>query len=94
MCLKDTENDRRREFQAEYNRANGIIPKSIVRPLEAPLGVPRQEKGEEQGRWATETGIPYLTDMMNHFAANLEFENAARVRDRIAKLKEQEKKIH
>lgn len=85
------ETDRRRALQQKYNEEHGITPTSITKSVaealvltqrepEAPIPIP-----QGPGR------IEILTRQMKQAANELEFETAAKIRDMIAKLKEQEK---
>ncbi len=93
MQLAIDEVNRRREYQQEFNKKNGIVPKPITKALRERL----IEKIEE------ETGQPILTvndiptadrekiiqnleNQMKEAAANLDFETAAKIRDQIKDL--------
>ncbi len=96
-----SETYRRREIQMAYNKAHGIVPKTIVKDVRDILeisvkeengrkkstkGAGKQKKLSAQEREAT---IAQLTLEMNNAAKLLEFEHAAYLRDKIKKLKEQ-----
>ncbi len=96
-----SETYRRREIQMAYNKAHGIVPKTIVKDVRDILeisvkeengrkkstkGTGKQKKLSAQEREAT---IAQLTLEMNNAAKLLEFEHAAYLRDKIKKLKEQ-----
>ena len=90
------ETERRRKIQKEYNEANGIIPKTIVKDIRdvIEIGKPLEEskkKGSEKPKKMSakerERMIEMLTKQMRTAAKNLEFEQAAYLRDRIAELK-------
>ncbi len=96
------ETQRRRQKQAEFNQEHGIVPRSIVKSVTdimegaraapaqggrgkggnrvAPIAVPRNlaEAGRE---------IQRLEELMYGYARNLEFEQAAAVRDQIDALR-------
>lgn len=86
---------RRREIQDAYNKEHGITPKTIVKEIrdlisnEVAEDVPRNDKKdiESMTRKELETEIKKLTKNMNIAAADLNFEAAAELRDRIRELK-------
>ncbi|MBD3390707.1 MAG: excinuclease ABC subunit UvrB [Chitinivibrionales bacterium] len=98
------ETTRRRTKQLEYNRAHGIVPRSIVRKIanrlldyEEPAGEPEllmaAEEREAYGRANTpaapeklDARIAELHNQMMEAAKDLQFEKAAKLRDRIAAL--------
>ena len=96
------ETNRRRKIQTEYNEAHGIIPKTIVKDVRDVIEIGRSEKNERKtadGKPKRMTAkerdrkIEELTAQMKRAAKNLEFEQAAYLRDKIAELrKEQSKK--
>jgi excinuclease ABC subunit B len=87
------ETNRRRRLQAEYNQKHGITPQSVVRSLGTPLveiyeadyvTVPlAAEKTERYNAKEDSRLIERLKKEMKQAAANLEFERAAELRDRI-----------
>ncbi|GGA68854.1 UvrABC system protein B [Arenimonas soli] len=99
------ETDRRRQKQVEYNQAHGITPTSIVRAvmdvMEGARSEPEDSRGK--GRRVAEGETDYATldparlaarlkqleAKMHQHARDLEFEDAARVRDEIHRLREQ-----
>lgn len=89
------ETARRREIQDTYNKEHGITPKTIVKEIrdlisnEVAEDVPRNDKKdiESMTRKELETEIKKLTKNMNIAAADLNFEAAAELRDRIRELK-------
>jgi excinuclease ABC subunit B len=92
LCLRET--DRRRQIQAEYNQAHGITPTSIVKQIDDVLSsvyerdyltVPPAHDERERFRSVAERDA-YLAGLereMKQAAADLDFERAARLRDRI-----------
>lgn len=86
-----TETARRREIQQEFNRVNGIIPKTIVKEVGDIIGIskPVNENGEGRriSKMEREQIITRLTREMKEAAKLLDFEHAAFLRDRIEKLK-------
>jgi excinuclease ABC subunit B len=95
------ETDRRRAIQRAYNEEHGITPESIVRPLDMSLvavanadymdltneadGLPEFKSQEE-----LDTFIAKLESDMREAAKRFEFEQAAKLRDRVRELKTKE----
>jgi excinuclease ABC subunit B len=94
------ETNRRRRLQADYNEKHGITPQSVVRSIAGPLveiyeadyvTVPlAAEKTERYNARDEARLIERLKKEMKQAAANLEFERAAELRDRIRKIEERE----
>ena len=90
-----TETNRRRKIQNEYNEKNGITPKTIIKPIRdvIDIGSDAKENGEntkKKGKMTAaerEKEIAALTEKMKDAAKHLEFELAAKYRDRINALK-------
>ncbi len=90
---------RRRKLQEMYNREHGITPESVSRALDELMGtplaadystVPMEEEEEEaifEDLNALETEIAGLETAMRKAADELDFETAARHRDRIGRLR-------
>lgn len=85
----------RRKYQDEYNKANGIIPKSASRNIEdslkeeeAPVLYTKAKKLEKMPASERAKMVKELRAMMLEAAKNLEFEKAATLRDEIAKLRQ------
>ena len=92
------ETDRRRAKQEAYNREHGITPKTVKKTI-LELGptvesdystVPLAAEGQAEYRTPAQihAEIGRLTEEMHAAAENLEFEEAARIRDRIHALKD------
>ena len=105
------ETARRRQRQVDYNRAHGIVPKSIVRAVSDVMEGARSEgdsaghrgrgRGDSASAKVAEDAADYramgpaaaavairkLETQMYRHAQNLEFEQAAQVRDTIRKIK-------
>jgi excinuclease ABC subunit B len=97
------ETDRRRERQVEYNAAHGITPRSIVKPVVdvmegARARIEKPAAGGRRGAAPAEPvryknaadirrGIAQLESRMYAHARNLEFEQAAALRDQIDALR-------
>ena len=86
-----SETYRRREIQMEYNKKHNIVPKTIkkgVRDILEISAAHKDESGKRLSRAEREKLIIELTNEMKAAAKILEFEHAAILRDKIAKLKE------
>ena len=87
-----TETERRRKIQSEYNKAHGIVPKTIVKDVHDVLEISSRRTDIEKNfrrmsRMEREQTIKALTAEMRAAAKILEFEHAAYLRDKIEKLK-------
>jgi excinuclease ABC subunit B len=96
--------ERRREKQAAYNQANGIIPRTILKPVRDSIealyemdytGSELQEDAESEMALPLEPEklrgeIARLRDDMLRAASELRFEEAARLRDRLKQLERAE----
>jgi excinuclease ABC subunit B len=85
------ETDRRRDLQQKYNEEHGITPKSITKSIADALVLTKKEPEEPIPVPDTPDRIEVLTKQMKQAADELEFETAAKIRDMIVQLKEQEK---
>ena len=87
------ETERRRALQQKYNRIHGITPQSIQKEIKDNLDLSRNvaeenaEKAAAEAELADSQQIAVLEKQMLEAAAELEFEVAAALRDRIKKLK-------
>jgi len=87
------ETERRRKLQQDYNQLHGIIPQSIQKEVADNLDLSRSVGEENAERVLEETGsadtakIALLEKQMLEAAAELEFEVAAALRDKIKQLK-------
>jgi len=98
------ETQRRRAIQEVYNRENGIVPRTIVKPIEATLitaseadyfKVPSEvEDIEDYSPANIEATITRLELEMRGAAKRFEFERAAELRDRIKVLRERELQLN
>lgn len=71
------ETNRRRAIQDAYNKAHGIVPENIKRGITTFMSKEMLKNGKS---------IEELKEEMKQYAANLEFEKAAKIRDKIKKL--------
>ncbi len=86
------ETERRRGLQKAFNRAHGIVPKTIVKPVAEILEISTHKEDGKKKRRKLSPGdkkreIEQLTREMKDAAKLLEFEHAAYLRDKIKKLK-------
>ena len=93
------ETERRREKQKEYNKENGITPESIKKNIKDILGsIFERDHLEIEAPEFFENGVLFgdnfekhlkdLNNKMLKFAEDLDFENAAKIRDEIRRLEE------
>ena len=95
------ETNRRREIQDRYNKENGIVPKTIIKGIRdlIDLGTKPENESKVKAKTGRKTDrkpmsekektelIERLTAEMKTAAKNLEFEQAAFLRDKIRELK-------
>ena len=97
-----SETNRRRKIQDDYNKAHGIVPKTIIKGIrdiidmgasDEDRGKSKLDKKKQKKLTATEREklIERYTREMKEAARSLEFEKAAYLRDEIAKLREGKK---
>lgn len=91
------ETERRRKLQMDYNRENGITPKTIVKDIRDVIEISTRAETDQKTESAKkkrmspeerEAMIKKLTEEMKNAAKILEFEHAAYLRDKINELKE------
>jgi excinuclease ABC subunit B len=96
------ETERRRAKQIAFNEANGITPRSVQKRIKDLIdGVYSEESGRDDAKLLAAAKVEDLSEkdlakriaqlekqMLEH-ARNLEFEQAARLRDQLAQLREQ-----
>lgn len=95
--MKETisETNRRRAIQQKYNEEHHIVPKTIVKPIVAPVRLIDKKKKAvdviaKKGKLTkneTKLMIDELTKAMKKAASELDFETAASYRDQILELK-------
>ncbi len=93
------ETDRRRAIQLAYNEKHGITPTTVRKAIGDDLkrddeaySAKGQEKAAAQEGYVgnnLEAHLTYLRDQMLQAASNLEFEQAAKLRDEISKLQKE-----
>ena len=85
------ETNRRRAIQNEYNIKNGIVPKTIIKDVRDVLEIGTKGKDipvKNLNRAERDAEIKRLTNEMKQAAKLLEFEYAAKLRDKINELRE------
>lgn len=87
VAMRDAidETDRRREIQEAYNKAHGIVPKTILSSVKE-IGIPSKKKSAFDGGTSignVEAYIKRLELEMDVAAANLDYERAAEIRDEL-----------
>lgn len=81
-AIKET--NRRRKIQDDYNKANGIIPKTIKKEIRDTIEVTKLDEEEVEYK-IDEVPIEQLRREMKKAAKELDFERAALLRDEIVK---------
>jgi excinuclease ABC subunit B len=92
------ETDRRRRTQVEYNERNGIVPQSIVKPIDMSLVAVAEgdyvtvslDEDEQVDNLTPEERARFMEEMeekMREAARRFEFEKAAQLRDRVKALR-------
>ena len=90
------ETDRRRKKQISYNLKNNITPKTVISKISDILADLSDNDDDKDNKNKKNTGknlkesIQDLQNEMEKAASNLEFEEAARIRDEIKKLQQKE----
>lgn len=93
MEITIRETKRRRSIQEKYNADHGIVPKTIIKNIQEPLKMiddSKRKRTTDTGKMTKkqiEFTIKELTNSMKKAAKNLDFEEAARLRDEILELK-------
>ncbi len=93
-----SETNRRRKIQDDYNKAHGIVPKTIIKGIRdiIDMGASSEDKGKSRAdkrkkkltASEREKLIEQYTREMKEAARSLEFEKAAYLRDEIKKLRD------
>lgn len=85
-----SETNRRRKIQEKYNIKNGITPKTISKSVRETISITKQEDIGVEYKMENPDDIKQtisnLTDEMLKYAASMEFEKAAEIRDKIREL--------
>ena len=97
MCLAIDETERRRKIQMAYNEEHGITPKTIQKAVRDQISISKKVAAEElklekdpesMSRKELEKLIGEVTKRMKKAAAELDFESAAELRDKLIELKQ------
>jgi excinuclease ABC subunit B len=96
-----TETNRRRKIQMEYNKKNGMVPKTIMKEIREVIEATKVSEGKVEYNSLEEAihannenideTIAKYEKQMKQAAKDLQFEQAAHLRDMIVKLKKQKK---
>jgi len=89
-----SETSRRRTLQHEYNKANNIVPKTIIKDVKNTLEISKKvdEKFDNLTPKDLKVEIEKLTTLMNVASKNLNFELAIEIREEIIVLKKKLRK--
>ena len=86
-----TETERRREIQKKYNEDNNITPKTIIKGIRDVIEITTKESGNKELKKYTKRErldmIDKYTKLMKESAKQLNFEQAAYYRDKIAEIR-------
>ena len=81
------ETNRRRQIQDEYNKAHGIIPKTIIKEVKSTLNITKKKVDEDIKMQDIPDEIEKLKALMKVASGQLDFERAIEIREKIAQLK-------
>ena len=82
------ETERRRALQDEYNKAHGIVPKTIIKEVKSTLNITGKAEGKKEiARKDIPEEIEKLKALMKVASAQLDFERAIEIREEIARLR-------
>ena len=81
------ETNRRREIQDAYNKANDIVPKTIIKEVKSTLNITKKKTSEEIKMVDIPDEIEKLTALMKVASGQLDFERAIEIREKIVELK-------
>ncbi len=88
------ETNRRRKIQDEYNKAHGIVPKTVISSIKNSLEITKKEvKREKLSVKDMVKEVERLKSLMQTASAQLDFEKAILLRDEMNELKKQIKKL-
>ncbi len=81
------ETNRRRKIQDEYNKAHGIVPKTIIKEVKSTLNITKKKVGDDIKMQDVPDEIEKLKALMRVASGQLDFERAIEIREKIAELK-------
>ena len=81
------ETNRRRKAQDEYNKAHGIVPKTIIKEVKSTLNITKKKVDDDIKMQEIPDEIEKLKALMKVASGQLDFERAIEIRERIAELK-------
>ena len=81
------ETERRRSLQEAYNKAHGIIPKTIIKEIKNTLDISKKVSEHSIAKKDIPKEIDRLTSMMKIASSQLDFERAIELRNKINELK-------
>jgi excinuclease ABC subunit B len=81
------ETARRRQIQDEYNKKNGIVPKTIIKGISNTLEITKKADAVDMKNADIPEEIEKLKAIMKIASQNLDFEKCIELREKIAKLK-------
>jgi excinuclease ABC subunit B len=102
MSKAISETNRRRTIQQAYNEANGITPTTIKKKVRDLISISKKAEAnikeiekdmESMSRQELEALVKTVTQQMHTAAAELNFEQAATLRDKMIELKKQLQEI-
>ncbi len=83
-----SETERRRKIQDDYNKAHGIVPRTIIKEIKNTIGVTGKKTAEDDIKLSDiPAEIEKLKALMKVASSQLDFEKAIEIRDTIARLK-------
>ena len=89
-AIKETE--RRRKIQDEYNKANGIVPKTIIKDIRDAISNEVEVSKEDKNKTVNDfVDIDEIEKEMKEAAKNLDFERAMELRDILFEIKAEKK---
>ncbi len=81
------ETNRRRQVQDEYNKAHGIVPKTIIKEVKSTLKITQKKTDDDIKMQDIPDEIEKLKALMKVASGQLDFERAIEIREKIAELK-------
>ncbi|MDE6504592.1 MAG: excinuclease ABC subunit UvrB [Clostridia bacterium] len=88
------ETERRRKIQSAYNKAHGIVPKTIIKEVKNSIGITgKKSSADDIKPKDIPQEIEKLKALMKVASAQLDFEKAIEIRDTISQLKKKLMKI-